>query len=283
VEGVAGGARELLESARRRLTYWDVSEDQIEGIVESGEVRRTLTLHAPASGIVTDKDVFEGQAFQPGRNLYMIADLARVWVNAEIFEADIPFVHEGMPAEISMAARPGETLRGTIEYVYPTLSDRTRSMTARIAVQNPRGELKPGMYATARLTADLGDALTVPTPAVLYSGERAVAFVDMGGGRLMPHELRLGTQGEGYVQVLEGLESGQRVVTSAQFLLDSESNLAEVMQAMMAQMSLSDMGSMEMPETDTGGVEMPGGQGPEVPGAPGDTSTGGMNMPGMEE
>jgi RND family efflux transporter MFP subunit len=235
-EDVAEGARDLLESARRRLAYWDITDDQISRLLETGQASRTLTLHAPVSGVVMEKDVFQGQAFQPGKNLYMIADLSEVWVNVEIFETDVPLVREGMPAEISVASLPGETLTGTIEYVYPTLEDRTRSMRARVAVPNPGTRLKPGMYATAVLRAALGEALTVPSSAVLQTGERAVAFVDMGEGGIMPHELRLGQRGEGYVQVLEGLEPGHRVVTSAQFLLDSESNLAEVMRAMMAQL-----------------------------------------------
>jgi RND family efflux transporter MFP subunit len=233
---VAEGARDLLESARRRLAYWDITDEQISRLLETGEVSRTLTLHAPTSGVVMEKDVFQGQAFQPGRNLYMIADLSEVWVSVEIFEADVPLVREGMTAEISVASLPSETLIGTIEYVYPTLDDRTRSMRARVAVRNPGTRLKPGMYATAVLRATVGEALTVPSSAVLHTGQRAVAFVDMGGGEIMPHVVRLGQRGEGYVQVLEGLEPGHRVVTSAQFLLDSESNLAEVMRAMMAQL-----------------------------------------------
>jgi len=258
VEEAAAGARELLASARRRLQYWEISDEQIEEILKAGEVRRTLTIHAPAAGIVTQKDVILGERFEPGRNLYVIADLSRVWVNAEIFEADASLIREGMPAEITVAARPGEFLRGRVEYVYPTLSDRTRSMRARVTVPNPGGELKPGMYATATLTAAMGETLTVPASSVLHTGERAVAFVDLGGGRLMPQELHLGVVGEGYVQVLSGVEPGQRVVTSPQFLLDSESNLAEVMQAMMAQMNLSDMGAMDMPGMEMGDTPMPG-------------------------
>lgn len=263
VEGVADGARGLLEAAKRRLRYWDIPEAEIRRILETGEVRRTLTLHAPVSGIVMEKGVVQGQAFQPGTNLYMIADLSEVWVNAEVFEADAALVREGMPADIRVAASPGRVFSGRVEYVQPTLGERTRSMKARISFQNPRGELKPGMYATVTFTADLGETLAVPASAVLHTGERTIAFVDMGGGRLMPHELTLGARGEDHVQVLEGLEPGQRVVTSAQFLLDSESNLAEVMKAMMAQMNMSDMGGMEM---DIGSMEMEGAGGMAMPG-----------------
>lgn len=255
VDDVSDSADQLYAAARRRLEHWDISEGQIERLLSSGEVSRTLTLHAPVSGIVTEKNVLRGQAFASGTSLYMIADLSEVWVNAEIFGQDAPVVREGMPAEVTVEGLPGRTLGGRIEYVYPTISDATRSMRARISLQNPGGLLKPGMYATVHLSADLGEVLTVPASAVLRTGERAVAFVDMGDGSLMPHELELGLRGGDLVQVIEGLEPGQRVVTSAQYLLDSESNLAEVMRAMMAQMNLSDMGAMEM---DMDGTQMDG-------------------------
>lgn len=264
VEGVSAGAADLLESAMRRLRYWDISVSQIDEILRTGEVRRTLTLHAPVSGIVVEKNIVEGQAFMAGQTLYTIADLSEVWVNADVFETDVSLVHEGMPAEVTFAALPARVFRGRVEYVYRTLDEKTRSVDVRVAVPNPTGEIKPGMYATVKLVANLGEALTVPSSAILYAGERALAFVDMGGGMLMPHELTLGHQGEDNVQVLDGLEPGMRVVTSAQFLLDSESNLAEVMRAMMAQMNLSDVGRTDMP-----GMKM------EMPGMPGMDTTGG--------
>jgi Cu(I)/Ag(I) efflux system membrane fusion protein len=242
VASVASAAREMYDAVLRRLAYWDVPGDQIDAVLATSEVRRTLTLRAPVSGVVTGKEIFAGQAFEPGATLYVISDLSRVWVNAEVFEADAALVRVGTQAEIAINAAAGPTHTGRVEYVYPTLDDRTRSMRARIALSNPGGALKPGMYATVTLTADMGEVLTIPESAVLHTGERAVAFVDMGGGRIMPHELVVGASGSGLVHVLSGLEPGQRVVTSAQFLLDSESNLAEVMRAMMAQMSLSDLG-----------------------------------------
>ncbi len=253
VEGAAGSASDLAASARRRLAYWDISSEQIDRLLETRQVRRTLTVYAPASGIVMEKNVAEGQAFTPGANLYMIADLSRVWVNAEVFERDIWAVRQGMLAQISVAAVPERAFEGRVEYVYPTLAEGTRSMRARITIANPGSVLKPGMYATVRLTVDLGPTLTIPGSAVLYSGERAVAFVDMGDGRLMPHELELGTRGREWIQVVSGVAERQRVVTSAQFFLDSESNLAEVMRAMMAQMNLSEASGMDM-----GGMDMEG-------------------------
>ncbi len=265
VAEVTAGASELLHAARRRLAYWDVTDAQIERILEAREVSRTLTLFAPVSGVVMEKNVLRGQAFEPGGNLFMIADLSEVWVNAEVFEADVSLVREGMPVEVTVTALPGQTFLGRVEYVYPTLQDRTRSLRARVVLANPRRALRPGMYATVRLEASLGEVLTVPAAAVLRTGERAVAFVDMGDGSLMPHELVLGVSGGSFVQVLSGLEPGQRVVTSAQYLLDSESNLGEVMRAMMAQMNLSDMGAMDMDGTDMSGMDMSGGTNPPQP------------------
>ncbi|MGE0160808.1 MAG: efflux RND transporter periplasmic adaptor subunit [Gemmatimonadales bacterium] len=255
-------ADELYAAARRRLEYWDVSEDQLERVLASGEPSRTLTLHAPASGVVMQKNVVRGQAFESGSSLYMIADLTEVWVNAEIFAQDAPLVREGMAAQIAVEGLVGQLFTGRIEYVYPTVQDQTRSMRARVSLPNAEGRLKPGMYATVRLRADLGEALTVPTTAVLRTGDRAVAFVDLGEGSLMPQEVQLGFRGDDVVQVISGLEPGQRVVTSAQYVLDSESNLAEVMRAMMAQMNLSDMGTMDMEGMDMGGMDMspPGGR-----------------------
>jgi membrane fusion protein, copper/silver efflux system len=233
---VGSGARDLFASARRRLEYWDISPAQIDRLLETGEVRKSLTLLAPATGIVMEKRVSEGQAFQPGTTLYVIAGMSEVWVTAEVFESDVAWVREGMRVDVDVTALPERTFEGRVEYVYPTLEDRTRSMRARVVLANPGGVLKPGMYATVRMAAELGETLTVPASAVLHTGERAVVFVDMGDGELMPHELRVGARGGDFIQVLSGVEPGTRVVTSAQFLLDSESNLAEVMQAMMAQM-----------------------------------------------
>jgi len=256
VPNVSTDAEELLEAARRRLGFWDISRSQIARLLETRKVRRTLTLLAPATGVVMRKDIFEGQAFQPGTNLYMIADLSTVWVEARVFEEDAALMREGMPARISITGFPDRTFAGRIEYVYPTVEDRTRSLRARVSIPNPRGELKPGMYATVRLDAPIGQVLTVPASAVFHTGERTLVFVDTGGGKFAPREVVPGARGGDYVQVHSGLQAGQRIVTSPQFLLDSESNLMEVMKAMMAQMSLSDVNDMGMSGADMPGMKM---------------------------
>lgn len=234
VPGVPTGSSNLLAAATRRLRLWDISEEQIQQILATREVQRALTLHAPASGVVVEKNVVVGQAVQPGQTLYTIADLAVVWVEADLRENEAGSVREGTRATLEFAAFPGRPFNGRVEYVYPTLQEASRTIKARVAVANPDARIKPGMYATVRFTTPRRAALTVPAAAVVRTGERSMVFVDMGGGRLLPQEIETGSVGDEYVEVLTGLEPGQRVVTSAQFLLDSESNLGEVMKAMMA-------------------------------------------------
>lgn len=262
VPGVPAGTGDLLAAARRRLRLLDVSDAQIDAVLRTGRAQRTLTLYAPASGVVVEKNVVQGQAIQPGEALYTVADLSTVWVDIELRESDAGSVRPGSTADLEFAAYPGRTFTGRVEYVYPTLQEASRTIRARVAVANSEGLLKPGMYATVRLTTPQRRALTVPASAVVRTGERNVVFVDMGSGQLMPHEVELGRAAGDYVEVLAGLEPGQRVVTSAQFLLESESNLGEVMKAMMSMGGggMQDMQGMEMPGMEKGADmrDMPG-------------------------
>jgi multidrug efflux pump subunit AcrA (membrane-fusion protein) len=232
VPGVPGNSVDLVAAAKQRLRLWDVSETQINAVLSSGRVMRTVPLYAPASGIVLDKKVVEGQAIQAGEELYTIADISDVWVDAQLREADAGAVAVGTPATIEFASYPGRLFAGRVTYIYPVLAEQARTVRARIAVANPGGLLKPGMYATVRLSTAAQSALSVPRSAVVQTGERSLVFVDMGGGKLMPHTVQLGRSGSDYIEILSGLQAGQRVVTSAQFLIDSESNLGEVMKAM---------------------------------------------------
>jgi Cu(I)/Ag(I) efflux system membrane fusion protein len=256
VPGVSAGSPNLVAAARRRLRLWDISEGQINQILRTGRIRRTLTLHAPVSGIVVEKQVLQGQAVQSGQNLYMIADLSEVWVEAELREQDAGSVREGSAATVDFAAFPGRPMQGRVEYVYPTFETEARTLKARIAISNPGGRIKPGMYATVRLSTPTRTALSVPSTAVINTGERHLVFVDMGGGKLMPHEVETGRVSGDYTEILAGIEPGQRVVTSAQFILDSESNLAEVMKGMIGMggsMEGMDMGG----GADMKGMDMP--------------------------
>jgi Cu(I)/Ag(I) efflux system membrane fusion protein len=268
VPGVPARSSNLLDAARRRLRLWDISEAQIAEILRAGRPRRTLTLYAPVGGIVVDKNVIDGQAVRAGEPLYTIADLTEVWVEAELRERDAGLVQEGDAALVEFASFPGRPIAGRVEYVYPTLEDQARTLKARIALANPQGRLRPGMYATVRIEAPARAALTVPTSAVLRTGDRNVVFVDLGDGRFLPQDVELGGVAGEHTEVLAGLEPGQRVVTSAQYLLDSESNLADVMRSMVG---MSDMGSIEGMDMD--GMEMDGAS---------SGSMNGMQMPGED-
>lgn len=253
VPGVPGSNTELLEAAKRRLRLWDISDAQIEDVLRAGQPRRTLTLFAPATGVVTEKKVVKGQSIAAGEQLYTIADLSDVWLDVQLREADAANVRQGSGADVELASIPGREIKGRVAYIYPVLDSATRTVRARVVVANTNGLLKPGMYATVRLKTPSRSALTVPSSAVLRTGDRNVVFVDMGGGKLLPQEIETGSVAGAYSEVLAGLEPGQRVVTSAQFLLDSESNLAEVMRAMMSQMNSGDVKKMQ----DMPGMNMP--------------------------
>lgn len=279
VPGVPGNSTDLVAAARRRLQLWDISEGQIDEVLRTGQVQRTLTLFAPASGVVVEKNVLRGQATMPGQTLYTIADLGDVWVDVQLREADAAAVRTGSGADIEVTGLPGRTFKGRVAYVYPTLDSTSRTLRARVVVTNTGGVLKPGMYATVRLSTPSRSALTVPSAAVLRTGERNVVFMDMGNGELMPMDVELGRTAGDYTEILAGLEPGQRVVTSAQFLLDSESNLGEVMKAMVGQMGSGDKANMK----DMPGMDMPGaGGGAGAMGDKGADVRGMQNMPGMK-
>jgi len=241
VPGVPPASTDLMTSAKRRFALWNVSDAQVDSVLETGQVRRTLTLYAPASGVVLEKNVVQGQAITAGAMLYRIANLRDVWIDVALREHDAGSVRPGSRAAIALGAAPGRTIGGRVAYVYPTVDSAARTVRARVEVPNPNGMLKPGMFATVTLATPTRRALTVPASAVLNTGDRTLVFMDMGSGRLMPMDVQTGRTAGGYTEVLSGLEAGQRVVTSAQYLLDSESNLAEVMKSMIGQMTTSDV------------------------------------------
>jgi membrane fusion protein, copper/silver efflux system len=232
VPGVPGSSTDLLSAAKERLRLWDVSDAQINEVLTTGRPMRTVTLTAPASGFVIDKKIIEGQSIQAGSELYTIADLSDVWVEAQLREEDAGRVGMGAAATLQFTSYPGQPFTGRVTYIDPMLGEQARTVKARITVPNSDGRIKPGMYATVILNSSTQSALTVPRSAVVQTGERALVFVDLGNGRLNAQTIRLGRTGGDYAEVLSGLTSGQRVVTSAQFLIDSESNLGEVMKSM---------------------------------------------------
>ncbi|MBD3403433.1 efflux RND transporter periplasmic adaptor subunit, partial [candidate division GN15 bacterium] len=228
--GSTGGMDGLLNAARTRLANWDISDDQIEQLVNSGEITRTMTIRAPAGGYVVAKQVDEGDRLTPGTELYRIADLSEVWVRAHVYEQDLPFVSVGQTARVEIANLPGETFEGTVNYVSPFL-DRGGQAEVRLTVDNPDGRLKPDMYAEVSIKADLhAEQLVIPRSAVINSGTRQLVFVASDEGAYQPREIITGAVGNNdMVAVRSGLAAGEPVVTSGQFLLDSESRLTEAL------------------------------------------------------
>lgn len=232
-ESGAPGRKESLErmvaSARRRLEYFDISSQQIDELTRTGEVKKTLAMVSPFSGIVVEKHALDGMQITSGMTLYTIADLSEIWVYADIYEYEVPWAREGQSAVITLSYEPGKTYRGKVQYIYPYLEEKTRTVKVRLSFPNPRLELKPGMYANVEIqTSPLEDVVAVPMEAVLFSGERNLVFVSLGEGRYVPRDVVIGIEsGDGYYEIKGGLKEGEVVVTSGQFLLDSESKLQE--------------------------------------------------------
>ena len=234
-------AADLVASARRRLSYWDISPSEIAEIERTGAVRRTLTLRSPASGYVMEKSVFAGQRIMAGEALYRVADLGAVWVEGEVFEQDLASVHVGQTAHVELQALPGEHRTARISYIYPTLDPETRTVRVRVVLPNRDLRLKPGMYATVRIAGAARDAvLTVPRSAVLSTGERSLVFVRDAAGQLAPREVAVGASTDERIEILRGVSAGETVVASATFLVDAESNLGTALGGM------GDMPGMEL-------------------------------------
>lgn len=234
---VAGGtaeaarsAEELVSSARRRFSYWDIPASEVAAVERAGQVRRAMTLHSAVSGFVVEKNVLEGQRIMAGDALYRIADLGVVWLEGEVFEQDLAAATVGRPVSATFESFPGEEWTGRIAYIYPTLSAETRTARLRVALPNRGLRLKPGMYATFRFTgAGRAGTLSVPRSAVLVTGERSLVFVRRPDGMLEPREVRVGIATADRVEVLGGVVEGETVVASATFLIDAESNLGSVL------------------------------------------------------
>ncbi|MGE5176769.1 MAG: efflux RND transporter periplasmic adaptor subunit [Hyphomicrobiales bacterium] len=221
----AGNDADLAQAARQRLLLWDVPASTLDAIASSGKPLEAVPIVAPVGGVVVEKNVVEGSAFSPGTVLYRIAPIDPVWVIASVYQYELPLVRTGMEAGIQVAYLPGASRTGRVSYVNPYLDPSTRTGEVRIDVRNPTGDLKPGMYVDVLLHRSLGKRLAVPESAVLYAGERRIVFVDMGDGRLVPRDVTLGAKAGDWFEVERGLEAGDVVVTSGNFLVAAESRL----------------------------------------------------------
>jgi len=221
----------LVESARRRLLLFGLTPQQITALQKTGEAPTTMTLHAPISGNIITRYVTQGDRIEPGTKLLDIAELSRVWVLADIYEYELPFVRLGQVATMTLSYLPGRTFEGRITFIYPTLSEATRTVKVRLEFSNPDFALKPEMYAQVEIRSDLGERLSVPESAVISTGTRDIAFVDRGEGYFEPRELKVGMRLADRFEVLDGVAEGEQVLTSGNFLVDSESKLKAALAA----------------------------------------------------
>jgi Cu(I)/Ag(I) efflux system membrane fusion protein len=222
---LAKDAAASLDAARQRLRLWDISDAQIKQIEQTGKPVRTLTLHSPVSGFVTQKMAVQGMKVMPGEKLFDIADLSTLWIIADIYEYELPFVKVGQPARITLSYFPGKELSSKIDYIYPTISADTRTAKIRLTLPNPGGQLKPQMFTNVEIRISLGKKLVIPESAVIDTGTSQVVYVDKGEGAFEPREVELGLRADGAVEVLRGIKAGEKVVSSANFLIDSEAQL----------------------------------------------------------
>jgi RND family efflux transporter MFP subunit len=227
-------AASLLEAARTRLEYFDITDKQIAELQRSGEPSKTLTIRSPHTGVVIAKHANEGMKVDPGMQVYRIADLSTVWVLVTLYEYQLPYVEAGMKASMTLPYIPGQALEGEVIYIYPYLEKKTREVQVRLEFDNANNLLKPGMFANVQLSNTLAAEKTLaPRSAVIDTGERQVAFVSLGEGKFEPRDVRLGIEtGEGLVEIISGLKPGEMVVTSGQFLIDSEAKIREALAKM---------------------------------------------------
>ncbi len=225
-------SEDLLQSARRRLLYWEVPPDEVRQIEESGEIRKAITFRSPVNGVVIEKSVLAGQRIMAGETVYQIADLSTVWLDGEVYERDFPSVRLGREVVAEFPALPGRSWTGRISYIYPTINPETRTARVRVTLPNPGLVLKPGMYTTFRFAAATEPVLSVPRSAILSTGRRNLVFVRLPDGMLAPRNVSIGMATDERIEILAGLSLGDTVVSSATFLVDAESNLGSLLGGM---------------------------------------------------
>jgi Cu(I)/Ag(I) efflux system membrane fusion protein len=224
--GAAGAAGNgVLDAARQRLRLWDMTDAEIKALERRGEPLDYVPIHAPRGGTLVERNIADGGAARMGETLLTIADLSRVWIDAQVFEADFELVRAGMRARVTLPYLPDRNFDAVVDYVYPYLEGESRTGRVRLTLENPEGLLKPDMYAEVSLEADLGERLAVPEEAVIIAGESRVVFVDLGGGRLKPVRVRTGRRAQGFIEITDGLKAHDRVVTSGNFLVAAETRL----------------------------------------------------------
>jgi Cu(I)/Ag(I) efflux system membrane fusion protein len=272
VPGARESADSLLRASRERLRLWDLTDAQVAALEHSGKPKLAQTIYSPSAGVVTEKTALKGHAVEPGMVLYKIADLSTIWVYADIYEYELPLVRLGQEATITFSYDPTAHFTARVAYISPTLDPKTRTAKVRFELKNSADHvLRPEMYGTVELHVRLGDRLIVPATAVLDSGRRQVVFVDGGDGRLIPRAVKVGDRFDDTLEIVDGLQPGERIVTSGNFLVDSESKLqaAESMMSMMGAIGMGDwkMESAKPMNMDGGGATVPVQPPPSTPAA----------------
>jgi Cu(I)/Ag(I) efflux system membrane fusion protein len=227
---LAADAAAILDAARERLRLWDITDEEINKIEETGIPIRTLTIYSPVTGYVVQKTALQGMRVMPGEKLFDVADLSTLWVIADVYEYELPLVTLGQAAKIRLSYFPGKEFSSRIDYIYPTLSPDTRTAKVRFTIPNPSGHFKPQMFTDVELKISLGKRLAVPEDAVIDTGERQIVYVHRGEGYFEPREVSLGLKADVLVEVIRGLKAGEEVASSASFLIDSEAKLKGVVQ-----------------------------------------------------
>jgi membrane fusion protein, copper/silver efflux system len=225
---VSEGGNLLAMSARRRLKLWDINDAQIKALEEGREPQKTLTLYSPFTGYVLEKMINKGQFVDAGMAIYKIADLSTIWVIADVYEYELPLIRLGQAARVQLSYLPGKEFATKIDYIYPALSGESRTARVRLVMPNPGGHLMPQMFTNIEIKIDLGNRLAVPGEAVIDTGTRKIVYVDKGDGNFEPREVVTGLRADKLVEVLQGLKEGERVASSANFLIDSEAQLRGV-------------------------------------------------------
>ena len=263
VAGARESAASLLRASRERLRLWDLSDAELRALEKSGKPKLHQTIYSPISGVVIEKMAFKGHAVEPGMTLYKIADLSTIWVYGDVYEYELPFVHVGQEARITLSYYPDAAFTARLNYIYPALDPKTRTARVRFELANSADQvLRPEMYGDVELHVPLGERLVVPSTAVLDTGRRQVVFLDGGNGRLVPRDITIGNRFDEAVEVTNGLVEGDRVVTSGNFLVDSESKL-QAAESMMGMMGAIGMGDWKMESAKP--MEMGEGGQPEAP------------------
>jgi len=224
---VIEGAKAMIEAAQRRLQLWGISEEQIARLEDERRPKIHMTILSPISGTVIEKKALEGKYVTVGEPLYSIAELANVWMLAEVYEYEMAWLRLGQEVEITTPSYPERPFRGKVSFIYPSLEEKTRTIKVRADIPNPDGRLKPGMFVNARLVSPMAKpVLAIPTSAILDAGIRKLAWVEQEHGRYERREVKVGPEVSGYYPVLAGLSAGDKVVTSANFLIDSQAQLS---------------------------------------------------------